>query len=87
MPSLDILVSKINTLDLKDGILIFIAIIIFSVIVYPLQIQLVRVFEGYWGTHKLIRPVTNIGIKIQRYKRKELEKRPSKVELLQYYPE
>lgn len=87
MPNLDILANKINAVDLKESILIFIAVIVFSIIVYPLQMQLVRIFEGYWSTHKPIRIFYNIGIKIQKYKRKELEKKRSKQELRQYYPD
>ncbi len=87
IPTLDTLISKINTLDLKESVLIFTAIIIFSVITHPLQTRLVRIFEGYWSKHKLIVLFTNIGVQIQRYKRKELAKKPSKWELREYYPE
>ncbi len=67
-PNLDTLVTRINTLDLKEGILIFIAVIVFSIIIYPLQIQIVRVFEGYWSAQKPFGMLYNIGIKLQKYK-------------------
>lgn len=86
MPNIDTLASKIKTLDLKESVLLFIVIIVFSVIVHPLQIQLVRVFEGYWSGNKLIKCVTNIGKRIQEYKRRELAN-GSKIQLRQYYPD
>src|SRR4026207_2298150 len=57
VPNLDALVSKIKSLDLLESVLVFVIIIVFSVIVHPLQLQIVRVFEGYWSEHKLIQPV------------------------------
>ena len=86
VPNLDALVSKIKSLDLLESVLVFVIIIVFSVIVHPLQLQIVRVFEGYWSEHKLIQPVTKIGKKIQEYRRRQLAE-ASKVELRQYYPD
>jgi hypothetical protein len=86
VPNIDTLISKLKSLDLLESVFVFITIIVFSVIVHPLQLQIVRVFEGYWSEHKVIQPITKIGKRIQEYKRRQLAE-GSKLELRQHYPD
>jgi hypothetical protein len=86
VPNVYNLVNKIKSLDLTESVLLFVIVIISSVIVHPLQIRIVRIFEGYWSDHKLIRPLTKIGIRIEEYKRRQVAK-GSKLELRERYPD
>jgi hypothetical protein len=72
VPNIEVLVSKFQDFDLKQGVLLVVAITVFSIIIQPLQMPLVRFLEGYWGNSKLGRVFTKIGTDIQRGRLREI---------------
>jgi hypothetical protein len=46
-------------------------ILLFAILVQPFQVALVRVLEGYWGMSAFARTALEIGVELQRRRRKE----------------
>jgi hypothetical protein len=74
VPDIQVMVTKVQNLDLQQGVLIGLAVIFFSLIMQPLQLSLVKLLEGYWGDSTIAEFLSKIGKDIQRGRLKELEK-------------
>jgi hypothetical protein len=59
-PNIQVLIDKINSLDLKQGAILILAVVTLSIIIQPLQRPMVRIMEGYWGSNKIALLFTNI---------------------------
>lgn len=75
-PKLRPVLDKIEALGVKEGVLFVLGILIFSFLLQPLQLSLVRLLEGYW-TMPLVPAVGKIlsapGTAWHRFRRKKLE--------------
>jgi hypothetical protein len=72
IPNIGALVNAVGALTLQQGIIIAVAVIVFSLIIHPLQLPLVRILEGYWGNNKLAEFLSERAKSIQRGRLREL---------------
>ena len=89
-PDFRLAFAKIESMGIKEGILLVVAVLVFSLLLQPLQLSLVRLLEGYW-TVPLLPQVGAVfsfpGVAWHRYRRRKLElqtqvkTRPSAAEL------
>src|SRR5215210_495017 len=68
--------ENVETVGLKQGVLLILGVLVFSLLLQPLQLSLVRILEGYW-TVPLVPRIGSIlsypGIAWHRSRRRKLE--------------
>ncbi|GAA4360551.1 hypothetical protein [Angustibacter luteus] len=74
-PGWDEAVRTARTLDASDVALLGVAVLVVAVVLHPLQLQLVRLLEGYWGTGWLAARITAPLVARQRNARQALIER------------
>ncbi len=70
-------VRTARDLDASDTALLAVAVLVVAVVVHPLQLQLVRLLEGYWGASTLARRVSGPLVARQARARQRLAARAS----------
>ena len=70
---LELLAANFRSLDLQGGIFLAIGILVFSVLMQPFQLSLVKLLEGYWGTSPAGIYLTGLGVSRQRRRLKKIE--------------
>jgi hypothetical protein len=75
------LTQRIDSISIQDGILLVISIFLFSLILQPLQLPLVRIIEGYWGNSKIALILSKVGKSSEMARLKELELKPFDAEI------
>ncbi len=75
-PDFRLAFEKIETFGIKEGVLIVLGVLVFSLVLQPLQLSLVRMLEGYW-TVPLLPIVGTVlsypGVAWHRFRRGKLE--------------
>lgn len=72
-PNFSLFLKKITGLEAKESVLLIIAILVFSLILQPLQLSFVRMLEGYWGGSRLGEALSKKGIALHKRRRQKLE--------------
>lgn len=85
LPNIDLFIKKMDTMNLTESILLLVLVIFLSILTYPLQLRLVRFFEGYWANIFPVNKFASIGVTIHEHKRDKLEKLDFD-DLYDYYP-
>ena len=86
-PDVSIAIKKIETISAQQAIFIFIAILLLALIFQPLQLSLVRLFEGYWGNSVVGKKIGNLGKRVQWERREKLKTTvEDENEVYRYYP-
>lgn len=65
VPDFGVVLERIEKMTLQETALLIIAVVLFSLLMEPLQLSLIRILEGYWGKSALGRVMAEIGIDIQ----------------------
>jgi hypothetical protein len=52
-PKLGLVIQRLTALEASDAIALVLALLLFSFVMHPLQLSLVRLLEGYWGPSAL----------------------------------
>ncbi|HYO90361.1 MAG TPA: hypothetical protein VEQ40_01950 [Pyrinomonadaceae bacterium] len=72
-PNLPQVYERVKDLEAKESIIIVIVLLVFSLLVHPLQLSLVKILEGYWGGVFPLTFFSRLGTKRHRKRRTELE--------------
>ena len=75
-PNLSLIVDKVDKIGTRDGILLVLGVLIFSLLLQPLQLSMVRILEGYWRVPLIPivgRLLTKGGTAWQGYRRRRLQ--------------
>jgi hypothetical protein len=72
-PDPDKILDQARDLDLFEAGALILGLILFGLITEPLQVPLVRAFEGYWGSSRLARPLAGWASKRQTAAYKKLD--------------
>ncbi len=73
-PDLGAVQRQLADAQANDWIQLVLAILVFALIMQPLQLSMVRLLEGYWGDSRLARRLTALGVDQHRRMRERLEK-------------
>jgi len=73
-PNPDAILSHVRALDAKEGVFYILGLLALTVLLHPLQLPLVRLLEGYWGSTRLARFLSKFSIDAHRQRRDRLEK-------------
>ncbi|MGC9964245.1 MAG: hypothetical protein ABSE08_02450 [Syntrophobacteraceae bacterium] len=76
-PDVDRIVQSIRTLELSEGVFLTLALMSLSLVIHPLQLSMVRLLEGYWGSSRLGSLLFRFGVKFHGQRRDNLEKAQS----------
>lgn len=71
VPDWNVLIQTIDDIGIEEGVLLVILLLLFSLILHPLQLPLMRVLEGYWGNSIPARTMAKFGrsIELSRFKK------------------
>lgn len=86
-PDIFVLVERFEKMTTQQALLIALVVITLALITQPLQIRLIRLFEGYWGTSNIGKKLSTLGRDIQWEKREAygvMKENPP--EFNKYYP-
>jgi hypothetical protein len=74
-PDFGNVVDKFAGLSGPELALLIGGVLLFAILLQPFQIALVRMLEGYWGMSAFAQTALEIGVELQRRRRKELDLR------------
>jgi len=73
-PDIHRLSKRVASMNAWQAGAAFLALIAFALVLQPLQLSLVRLFEGYWGRSRLGELLAAPGMRLARYRRRALER-------------
>ncbi len=72
-PDLELVMQRVIALGTTEAVALGIGILVFALVLQPLQLSMVRILEGYWGSSWLADKVAGACIFLQRRRRQSLE--------------
>ncbi|HEY0406789.1 MAG TPA: hypothetical protein VGC89_13745 [Pyrinomonadaceae bacterium] len=72
-PNFQQVYERVKVFGAKESIIIVIALLVFSLVVHPLQLSLVKLLEGYWSSVFPFTILSWLGLKWHHYRRHKLE--------------
>lgn len=85
VPSLHLLADRLQGVSVFLASLLFLLVLSTALVVYPFQLLLVRILEGYWDQFPGLRRLQFIGVEINRRRWKLLQKKDTEL-LARLYP-
>jgi hypothetical protein len=72
-PELQRLLQNLQSLNGSNIALLAVAVLVFSLILHPFQLSLVRLLEGYWGGSRLSQALGALGVEVNRRRKEDLQ--------------